>query len=330
MRNELHGNVLITGGAGFIGRALLRRAQQEEWQADFTVLSRDDAKHAALQRRFPEVRCVLGDVAGLDFDAMTRLFTGFDVVIHAAASKYVDRAETAPADTVRTNIDGSARVLNAALSARVERLVALSTDKACAPTSTYGLTKAVMERLYQGAPAGITGVTVVRYGNVVGSTGSVLPMFMQFAAQGMPIMLTDPLMTRFWMSADEAIDAILFAVLDASHGELVVPRMKALDMANVVRMALGYDDMGALPDQDLPLPERRVVVRGPRPGEKRHEALVHEYEALRTVHRDAYMVLAPPGSAPSSEPYTVVSNDPPGGWMGLAEMRLIVEDAATI
>lgn len=329
----------MTGGAGFLGRALWRRAAAEGWDIEGYALSRDDAKHARLQARYPWVRCILGDVAAMPHDELRALFTGFDVVIHAAASKYVDRAETAAADTIRTNIDGSRNVLDAALAARVPDIVAISTDKACAPTSTYGITKAAMERLWQGAPSLSTRVRVVRYGNVVGSTGSVLPLFMEMARKHGPIPLTDPLMTRFWMSADQAIDTVLYALDAAPHGHLVVPRMAALDMKNLVRMVLGYDEMGELPDQALPLSERRVFIRGVRPGEKRHESLVHEYESLRTITwpernplwGDAdYVVIAPPGSPATHEPYSIVSSEPPGGWIGLRELRAIVEDAEAI
>lgn len=325
--DSLSGRVLVTGGAGFLARGIYRRAQREGWDARFTCLSRDDAKHAVLQRTYPGVKTVLGDVAGMTVDELTLLFSGYDLVIHAAASKYVDRAEKAAIDTTRTNVLGSVQVAQAAVYARVPRVIAISTDKAAQPINVYGMTKAVMERVMQEADTlGDTAFNVVRYGNVIGSTGSVIPMFMQWAAQGLPVKVTDPAMTRFWMSIDEAVEVIVRAQA-APRGSVLVPPMRAMEMTQLVRMALGFHDYGDLPDD----PER-VQVTGVRLGEKRHEAIIHHSESVRTERADdGWFRIMSPATLPFQErAYEITSRDPPGGWMGCDQMRDYVYDAATV
>jgi len=328
----LAGNVLITGGAGFLGRAIIGRALAEQWPARFTVLSRDDAKHAALQKRYPHVETVLGDVSTLSRDRLTLLLRGFDLVIHAAASKYVDRSEHSAWDTIQTNVEGSRRVAEAAILARVPRVVGVSTDKAVAPRNNYGATKMLMERLFQEADrlSEDTTFTLCRYGNVVASTGSVLALFQQWVAEGKPILLTDSRMTRFWMSPDEAIDTVLQATR-APGGVVVIPRCRSMDMHDVALTALGYDEHRPLPTVDEG--QGRVEIIGLRPGEKLHEALLSSDESIRATrwwdstaaddpHSWRWIYVSPPDSEPVNEsPFEVVSNQPPGGWIGPREMR---------
>lgn len=325
----LEGNVLVTGGAGYLARGIYRRAQREGWSCRFTALSRDDAKHAALQKRFPHVETVIGDV-GLDsVEYLTALMRGFDTVIHAAASKYVDRGERATAvpSIVQTNVIGTQRIAEAARRARVERAVVISTDKACQPVNNYGATKFLAERIFQAQDAlGPTRFTAVRYGNVIGSTGSVLTLFRDWAARGEPIRLTDPQMTRFWMTIDEAVAVVVEALADETPGGYVmIPEMRAMTMLDLTRMALGFAERGPLPEG--------VEVIGIRPGEKRHEAIIHEQESVRcTWHRDGYYYLAPPDFAAHAEAraFAVTSREPPGGWWGIEEIRCALEDAGTV
>jgi FlaA1/EpsC-like NDP-sugar epimerase len=325
----LSGNILVTGGAGFLGRGLLRRADRDHWNVDqWTVLSRDDAKHAALQARYPDVDCILGDVAGMPIEELALLMRGFDVVIHAAASKYVDRAEGAAFDTARTNVEGSTRVARAAIYARVPTVVGISTDKAAAPVNTYGMTKGLMERLFQEAN-GLSAHTrfhLCRYGNVIGSTGSAIPRFMKSAEEGIPIRLTDPLMTRFWMSVDEAVDVIVRAVDDSTPGTVLIPPMRAMQMQQLVRMALGEHEYGPLPG------EEQVIVIGMRAGEKRHETILQKSESVRSqaVGGGWYEISPPTASATEEKAFELTSAQPPGGWMGLDAMREYVLDAATV
>lgn len=675
----LDGNVLITGGAGYLGRGFFGRARKEGWSWKPTVLSRDDSKHAALQRRYPEVETVVGDV-GLDsIEYLTALMRGFDIVIHAAAWKYVDRAEGAAFATVQTNIVGSANVARAAMKARVPRVVGVSTDKACVdyharvqladgssraiaelvrersirsvrtlsaegvfaespiagwyknqragrrmiavsyehgphhgghvqralvtedhpvltvegwcsaakvdgvdlitsesapnesqerlligtilgdahvrrgrsglqryqagspswntvtanalaglgasvrnhrnggttlmtraagwaarlrmefypdgwkavprtlveqafspemlaawymddgtlardrrhpaarplarfathgfiesdvhwladlftarglpatvqrvawhghgpyyelrltadasdrlfetigrfivsgmrhkvpewalpydaeawalgasvpfiargraeeqtvpgrdvycldikdthnfavagvvlhncqPVNNYGATKLMMERLFQEADRlGETTFNVVRYGNVIGSTGSVIPMFMAAVEEGKPVRLTDPAMTRFWMSVDEAIDLILYALRSPKGGEVIIPNCRALSMQDLVRVVLGYNEHGELPD------DGRVEIIGIRPGEKRHEALMHKAESVRARREGTppYIHLSPPDTPITNvAPWEITSDNPPGGQIGIGEMRVFIEQAAEV
>lgn len=322
----LTGNVLITGGAGFLARAIYRRAEREEWPVTFTAVSRDEAKHAVLQQRHPNVRTAVVDVALSPREHLAALFAGHDVVIHAAASKYVDRGELQALTVIETNVTGSVNAIWAAAEARVPRVVAISTDKAVKPVNTYGMTKAVMERAFTHAAALIktTAYTTVRYGNVVGSTGSVVPIFQRQWAEAHRLRLTDPSMTRFWMSPDEAVNAVLVA-LEAPSGVVVVPPARAQTLHDLALTIMGYDEHRSLPPDD-------VEIMGTRPGEKRHESLLHAAESLRTtVAADGYRIVQPPGS-PSrrDDPYTVTSNDPPGGWMGPVQMMEVIADAARL
>ena len=325
----LTGDILVTGGAGFLARALYRRAREEDWDCRFTALSRDEAKHAELQHRYPEIRSVLCDVAGDDF-ILAAALAGHETVIHAAASKYVDRAELNAWDTVRTNIYGSHAVAEAAMSVGVERVIGISTDKACEPVNVYGLTKAVMERVFQEADRlSATRFTVVRYGNVVGSTGSVVPLFRGRLDAGEKIRLTNPRMTRFWMGVEEAIDLIVDALADASGypGHVFIPSPRALQLGDLARIALDIE-------AGEPLSDDRVEIIGERPGEKRHESLIHRHESVRAVPADVERAwdwaLAPAGSAASSEPFEVTSDAPPAGWMPLEEMIELMADAETV
>lgn len=339
----LDGTVLITGGAGFLGRAIIKRSVEEQWPARITVMSRDDAKHAALQKRWPHVDALLGDVGTMPIEQMTLLMRGFDTVIHAAASKYVDRSEHAAFDTTQTNVEGSRRVALAAIAARVRRVVGVSTDKAVAPLNNYGATKFLMERLFQEADRlSDTRFTVCRYGNVVASTGSVLAIFMALVAEGQPIRLTHPGMTRFWMSPGEAVTTVLDAI-DAPRGTLLIPRCRAMEMHDVALTALGYEQHDALPT------DGRVEIIGLRPGEKMHEALLQRAESTRAVPGGrpwpngtgfertsdprvaSYIYVLPPDAPTQSESeFEIVSSQPPGGWLGPKDLRAIVAESAAI
>lgn len=329
----LEGKVFVTGGAGFLGRALLHRAEVENWDCEFTVASRDDSKHAALQRRFPWVETVVADVGLTSIARLTDLMRGFDTVIHMAAWKYVDRGEHAARAVFQTNIIGSMNVAEAATRARVQRVVGISTDKATLPTNSYGLSKMAMERVFQESDRiSPTAFTCVRYGNVVGSTGSVIPIWMDAAAHERPILLTDPLMTRFWMSPDEAVDTVLEG-LNASGGTVTIPACRSMTMHDLALMALGIDEHQPLPT------DGRVEIIGIRPGEKRHEALVQRQESLRATlgsrpgapeRWDWLRIGAPDGPVTNDTPFEVTSDQPPRGWIGPRDMRNLVAAAALV
>lgn len=280
----LNGNVLITGGAGFLGRGIMARAQRENWPAKFYVLSRDEEKQVQAKRRFPDARFILGDVC--DYERLRMVCHGMDTVIHAAALKFIPEGEFNADECVRVNIDGSRTVRDAARAAGVRRVVGVSTDKAAQPINIYGMTKAVMERLFvEAAQSGDTTFTACRYGNVLGSTGSVVPVMMKQYRDAGSVTITDPNMTRYWMSIDHAIDTILHAH-EAGAGTVTIPTPQAAGMLELVNAVLEY----------LHVPGSHVQAIGRRPGEKLHETLVTEYEAMRLRWADDYYELLPPGN----------------------------------
>jgi UDP-N-acetylglucosamine 4,6-dehydratase len=272
----LTGNVLVTGGSGSLGGAILARAFAECWDASFVVYSRDEVKQAAMRDRFPAVRFVLGDVR--DSDSLETAMRGVDVVVHAAAYKRVPEAERETMACVQANVVGSMNVVREALRAAVPRVIGISTDKACAPINAYGQSKALMERLYQAAvrPTG-PAFTLVRYGNVIASTGSVVPALLAQAAAGGPITLTDPAMTRFWITLDDAVDLILVG-LELESGSILIPKSRSSTMA-VMAEAVA--------------PGVAQVNVGFRAGEKRHEQLLNAHEAPYARDVGRHYVLGP-------------------------------------
>lgn len=321
--------VFVTGGAGFIARALYRRAEREGWPWQFTCYSRSDEKHRALQRLYPDVGIVRGDITTPDIEHLAAAMRGHDIVIHAAATKYVDRSEFAALDTIRVNTMGSMNVMEAAFLADVEAVIGISTDKAVAPVNIYGASKMAMERVFQdyafltGAPH----IALVRYGNVIGSTGSVIPLFKHQLAELGSVTITNPDMTRFWMAADEAVDTIMHALHDVAQGSIALPaNPRAMRIIDVAHAAVGMNNVD------------KIVTVGTRPGEKEHEALIHEAESLRALVHDEdgpessfWWELFPPGHENVfDEAFTITSDAAPGGEMSAAEMAGLIEDAEGI
>ena len=293
--NQLQGRVFITGGAGFIARAIYLRARREGWPVTFTAFGHH-GRLAALKARFPEVEVVAGDVAS-GWEGMAGVMKGHDLVIHAAADKHVDISEFNTFAAVETNIVGSRNVAYAAMAAQVPKVLAISTDKACEPVNLYGMTKAVMERLWAEANQRLPGdYYCVRYGNVIGSTGSVATVWRRQLEAHEPITITDPSMTRFWMTADEAIEAIL-ATLAATPGRVYVPTPAAATVMTLVHAAVGV------------VPESNIVIAGKRPGEKQHEALIGLAESDRAVVYDLHFELVPPGQIGAGERFSYTSDD---------------------
>jgi UDP-N-acetylglucosamine 4,6-dehydratase len=308
---------LITGGAGFLGRGILRRIERGglDWEA--TIYSRDETKQDECQRRYPFARYVLGDVR--DADRLRTAMMGHDIVIHAGALKYIPEAEMNAAECVSVNVGGTGAVMRAATEAGIKRVVGISTDKAVQPVNVYGCSKMAMERLFadtaqfQGGPDFVC----VRYGNVVGSTGSVIPLFRrQYGELGL-VRITNPNMTRFWMSVDEAIDLIVLALERGLPGAIVVPPARAMKIADVARAAT-VDDV-------------KVEVVGERPGEKLHELLIHYEESVRALTMEApfHFQLLPPGVKHAPEAFTLASHTP-NDWMSIEDMREFVADAEEV
>jgi UDP-N-acetylglucosamine 4,6-dehydratase len=300
--------VFITGGTGFLGRGILRRFSQN-W--DITVYSRDEYKQVQCAQRWPDVKYVLGDVTNQE--RLTNCMRGADLVIHTAAVKFIPEAELNVNECIDVNVLGSRAVLEAANKCGVPRCVAISTDKACQPLNVYGMTKALVERMvgeyarYAG-PAG-TQYTACRYGNVIGSTGSVVPLFRQQAETLSEITVTDPDMTRYWITVDEAVNLILDAA-NAASGDVVIPTPAAMRIGDIAAL--------------FQVP---VKVVGVRPGEKRHEQLLHQQESVRAEYDGKNYLLHPTGVY--SEPF-MLSSGSPKVWLSGNKMLAAMHDAENV
>ena len=286
--------VLVTGGTGSFGRAFAEIVLRERRPRELVLLSRDESKQLEVRRRLghPGVRFVIADVR--DRDRLQHALRGAHLVVHAAALKHVGSCEENPGEAVATNVLGTRHVIDAAFDAGVERLLALSTDKAVSPAGVYGATKLLAERLVVGANAprgaGPTRLACVRLGNIIGSRGSVIPHVLEQRRTG-TVTVTDERATRFWISPDESARFALRCLDDMSGGEIFVPKLPSLSL-------------GAL--LDVLAPGCRRVETGLRPGEKRHESLIAAEEAARTVELDDLYVVQPEavsgGRAPEGLP----------------------------
>jgi UDP-N-acetylglucosamine 4,6-dehydratase len=278
-------SILITGGTGSLGKELTKTILAR-WPdvKRLVIFSRDEQKQFLMAEEFPEsqypaLRYFIGDVR--DLDRLKRAFTGVDYVIHAAAMKHVHIAEYNPDECVKTNVGGAENVIRAALGSGVTKVVALSTDKACAPTNLYGATKLTSDKLFIAAN-NIRGTqdirfSVVRYGNVMGSNGSVIPFFLRRRSEGV-LPITDPAMTRFNISLADGVGMVLHALEHAWGGELFVPKIPSYRITELAE-AIG------------PSCEHRIV--GLRPGEKIHEEMITSSDSFSTYDLGKYYVILP-------------------------------------
>jgi UDP-N-acetylglucosamine 4,6-dehydratase/5-epimerase len=278
-------SILITGGTGSLGKALTKRILSEFPQVKrLVIFSRDEQKQFQMAQEFPlsaypSMRYFIGDVR--DAERMKRAMQGVDYVIHAAAMKHVHIAEYNPLECIKTNVIGAENVIQACLDTKVERVVALSTDKACAPINLYGATKLTSDKLFIAANnvRGLNPIrfSVVRYGNVMGSNGSVIPFFLKKREDGF-LPITDPNMTRFNISLDEGVDMVLHALESAWGGEIFVPKIpsyKVVDVASAIAPSL----------------EQKVI--GIRPGEKVHEEMITPSDSFNTYDLGKYYTILP-------------------------------------
>lgn len=278
-------SILITGGTGSLGKALVKRILAQ-WSGitRLVVFSRDEQKQFEMaqaypEHQFPQMRFFIGDVR--DPERLKRAFKDIDYVIHAAAMKHVPIAEYNPMECVKTNINGAENVINAAIDTDVKHVVALSTDKAAAPINLYGATKLASDKLFVAAN-NIKGnnpikFSVVRYGNVMGSNGSVIPFFLKKRKEGV-LPITVESMTRFNISLDGGVDMILHALSTAWGGEIFVPKIPSYKITDIAH-AIGPDC------------EHRVV--GIRPGEKIHEEMITSSDSFFTYDLGKYYVILP-------------------------------------
>ena len=285
--------VLVTGGTGSFGRRvavhLLREGPRE-----VRILSRDEKKQWEMARSFPDFRYLVGDVR--DSSRVAEAMRGVTHVFHAAALKQVPSCEAFPLEALKTNALGSVEVCRAAITAGVQVVVALSTDKAVKPINAMGLSKALMERVViaQNADRRVETIfSCVRYGNVMGSRGSVIPLFRDQIAAGRPLTLTVPGMTRFLLTLDQSVDLVMRALVAARGGEVFVRKAPAATVLELAR---------AVARRHSPAGEgHRVEVLGARPGEKLHEVLVSEYELPRSTE-DPETYTVHPEYRPPDEP----------------------------
>lgn len=298
---ELEGKrILVTGGTGSLGKTLVRRLLTGEMgkPAKITVFSRDEAKQHYMRLEYMHREAAtddviyqnsqdllnfrIGDVR--DYSSLLAAMREADVVFHAAALKQVPSCEYFPFEAVMTNIFGAENVVKCVRENNlpVEKVVGISTDKACKPINVMGMTKALQERILIEANRDCpnTIFTCVRYGNVIASRGSIIPLFVEQIQKNQPLTVTLPEMTRFLLSLDRAVDTVFAAIRDGFRGETFVPKVLAARITDVAKALMG--------DKDLP-----IRFTGIRPGEKIHEIMVSEEECFRTVERGEYYVILP-------------------------------------
>ena len=316
-------SVLITGGTGSLGNSLVEYFLNETKVRRIAIFSRDELKQQKMKLHFnnnSRLRWFIGDIR--DLARLKRAFHGVDFVIHAAALKQVDTGEYNPMEFIKTNILGSQNVIDAAIDAGVRRVVALSTDKASSPVNLYGATKLTADKLFTAANNYSytygTSFCVVRYGNVMGSRGSVIPFFRELASKSKPLPITDLRMTRFWISIESATQFVIDSLSMMTGGELYVPRipsMKIVDLARAIS------------------PNSELFEIGLRPGEKLHEEMISVDDCNRTVlFKDRYIVMPviaewgyePPNGIkmPEGSAYRSDTNDL---WVSESEIKSYLE-----
>jgi UDP-N-acetylglucosamine 4,6-dehydratase len=322
--SELAGSsILVTGSTGSFGKAFLKYALTHLDPARIVVFSRDELKQYEVRQMFgddPRLRFFIGDIR--DEKRLDRAMHGIDYVVHAAALKQVDTAEYNPFEYVQTNIVGSQNVVEAAIDAQVKKVVALSTDKASSPLNLYGATKLAADKLFQSANHYAAGhetrFSVVRYGNVMDSRGSVVPFFRKLAAEGKPLPVTDVRMTRFWITLPQAVAFVNESFDMMQGGELYVPRIPSIRITDLVEAV-------------APGSETEAV--GIRPGEKLHEEMISLDDARRTLRiGERYVVLptiatwgfTPPTGDPLPEGFAYRS-DTNDVWLDVDGIRSMLE-----
>jgi UDP-N-acetylglucosamine 4,6-dehydratase len=274
--------VLVTGGTGSFGKKFTKALLEEKQPKKIIIFSRDELKQHEMQMggyNHESLRYFIGDIR--DRERLVRAMHGVDIVVHAAALKQVPACEYNPMEAIKTNIMGTANVVEAALDAGVKKVMTISTDKAVSPANLYGATKLAAEKLTiqsnAYAAGSATRYSCVRYGNVVGSRGSVVPLFLKQRAGG-KVTITDDRMTRFWLSLDQGVRFVITCIEQMEGGEVFIPKIpstKVVDLAKAIA------------------PNAEINIIGIRPGEKLHEMLISEDEARHTIELDSMYVVQP-------------------------------------
>ncbi|RAZ22401.1 UDP-N-acetylglucosamine 4,6-dehydratase (inverting) [Campylobacter hyointestinalis] len=276
-------NILITGGTGSFGKKYTKILLQNYKPNKIIIYSRDELKQYEMAGEFNQkcMRYFIGDIR--DEKRLKTAMNGVDYVIHAAAMKHVPIAEYNPMECIKTNINGASNVINASLECGVQKVIALSTDKACNPVNLYGATKLASDKLFIAANniAGNkpTRFSVVRYGNVVGSRGSVVPLFKKLIANGArDLPITDTRMTRFWITLEQGVNFVLKNFARMQGGELFIPKIPSMKMTDLARAMA---------------PNLGIKIIGIRPGEKLHETMISKDDAHLTYEFDDHYVIVP-------------------------------------
>lgn len=320
--------ILITGGTGSFGKAFIKKVLAEHNPRKVIIYSRDEFKQYEMQQKFTDkrLRYFLGDVR--DRDRLFRALKGVDYVVHAAAIKHVPAAEYNPFEAIQTNVMGAQNVITSCIDAGVEKVIALSTDKACNPVNLYGATKLCSDKLFIAANAyvgdGKNKFSVVRYGNVLGSRGSIVPLFKKLAEGKEDIPITDDRMTRFWITLPQAVQFVIDSFDIMNGGELFIPKipsMKIVDLATAIA------------------PESKIRIIGIRPGEKLHEMMISGDDSRNLYEfKDRYIKLPDfpfwhvetPSGAKPVEPGFVYASDTNKQWIGVEELRKILDQKGVI
>jgi UDP-N-acetylglucosamine 4,6-dehydratase len=319
--------VLITGGTGSFGKKCTEIILKRYKPKKLIIFSRDELKQWEMAQQFPDskydcMRYFIGDVR--DTERLNRAFQGVDYLIHAAAIKQVPAAEYNPFEAVKTNILGAQNVINVAIDQGVRRVIALSTDKAANPINLYGATKLCSDKLFIAGNAYVghdqTAFSVVRYGNVVGSRGSVIPYFMKQRETGC-LTITDPRMTRFWITLEQGVDFVLWCLEHMCGGELFVPKIPSMNLMDLAAAIA---------------PDCETKVIGIRAGEKLHELMIPKDEARKTIEYDKFYVLQPDfrfwqqrctwnGGQPVADDFEYRSDNNP--WrLSVVEMKALIKE----
>ena len=276
--------LLITGGTGSFGNAILRRFLSTDIR-EIRIFSRDEKKQDDMRKQYnnPKIKFHIGDVR--DSQSVINAVRGVDYIFHAAALKQVPSCEFHPLEAVKTNVLGAENILEAAIKCNVKRVIVLSTDKAVYPINAMGISKAMMEKVAvaKSRNSGETVINITRYGNVMASRGSVIPLFMEQIDAGKPITITDPNMTRFMMTLEDAVDLVLFAFEHGQQGEIFVQKAPAATIETLVKALTNLVNK----------PEYPMEVIGTRHGEKLYEVLLSREEMVGAVDLDNYYRVPP-------------------------------------
>lgn len=313
--------VLVTGGTGSFGHAFVEYLQTHHPPKKLIIFSRDEMKQYDMEQihNADNIRYFIGDVRELD--RLKRAFRDVDIVVHAAALKIVQAAEYNPFEAIETNILGGQNVIDAAIEEGVQQVVALSTDKAVNPANLYGATKLCSDKIMvagNGYSKGNTRFSIVRYGNVVGSRGSVVPLFKKLKSTG-ELPITDTRMTRFWLTLDKSVQFVLNAIEVMHGGEIFVPKIPSMRVTDLAT-AIG--------------PDCKQKVVGIRPGEKIHETLISQDDARLTVDLGDYLVIKPYVDWSQKDPWKhgktlpedfSYSSDNNKDWLSVEQLAQLVE-----